>query len=134
MCSETVCNVMAATRCAVFCVQTCLFHTSSTLIGRSFCMNGASFSLSQRTLHFSWKRRSSAKYTILSRLQLGPCSAASGNIVAPTHKENAFALLSKPMFTKSSCSPADPGDHQSVMPHFVMCASAVPSEFRASSN
>ena len=53
--------------------------------------NGASFSLSQRTLHFSWS--SSAKCTILSRLAVEPCSAGSGNNIAPTHKETRSPSL-----------------------------------------
>ena len=64
--TETVRNVMADTRCAVF-VWRVWWLTGSR------CMNGSSFSPSQRTFHFSSWKSSSVKW-----LRVGPCSAANG--------------------------------------------------------
>ena len=45
----------------------------------SRCMNGSSFSPSQRAFPFNSKEISSAKCGISSRLTVGPCSAANGD-------------------------------------------------------
>ena len=101
--SETVRDVMAATRCAMFVIQTCSLRTTSSLehgscgwywwLNGSHCTNDSSFSPSQSTFHFSSRRSSSARCGILSMLTAGSCSAAHGNSIATRYKETCSLFL-----------------------------------------